>query len=93
MDNAIIEIPDDRDTWEPPVVHAVKPAEEPPQSPADVFFAQYIVCILLLTVLLILRLYDEGLFDDVTGLFRSRSGAPSEPWAEAAASALRSLWS
>ena len=93
MEKVIVEIPEDRDTWEPPVVKGAEPAEESPQYAADVLFAQYIVCVLLLTVLLMLRLYDEGLFDGVTGLFRSRTGAPSEPWAEAFAAAVQGLWS
>lgn len=93
MEKVIVEIPEDRDCWEPPVVKGAAPAEESPQSAADVVFAQYIVCILLLTVLLILRLYDEGLFGEVTGLFRSRTGAPSEPWAETFAAMVQGLWS
>lgn len=93
MEKVTVEIPAHPEgVWAPPVLHG-EPPEEKPQSAADVFFAQYVVCILLLTLLLVLRLYDEGAFVQVTETFRSRTAAPSEAWAEAAAAAVRSLWS
>ncbi|MBR3630897.1 MAG: hypothetical protein IKN55_10590 [Oscillospiraceae bacterium] len=93
MEKVIVEIPEDRDTWEPPVLKTAEVTEPPKQSAADVIFAQYIVCVLLLTAMLLLRVYDETAFDQVTGLFRSRSGAPSEPWAAAVAAVVQGLWS
>lgn len=93
MEHVTVEIPAHPEGgWEPPVLRG-EPVQEEPQSTADVFLAQYAVCILLLTVLLILRLYDDGTFAQVAETFRSRTTAPSEAWAEAAAAAVKGLWS
>ena len=98
MEDVIIEIPEmpqvtEEVTWVPPVI-TEQPQETQPrvQSTADVFFMQYILRILLLTLLLVIRLYDEGVFTEVTESFRSGTAAPSEPWAEAFVTMVQNLW-
>lgn len=99
MEDVIVEIPQptEETPWEPPVlkteVHEEQPEKKDMQSAADVFFMQYVICILVLTLLLVIRLYDETLFRDVTETFQTRTHAPSEPWAEAFLSMVRGLWS
>lgn len=94
MEDVIVEIPQAaKDTWIPPVL-TEKPQEEHGrvQSTADVFFMQYMICILLLTLLLVIRLYDEGVFTEVAENFRNSTAAPSEPWAESFLTMVRNLW-
>lgn len=81
----ILEIPEQTDEmaeWEPPVL---KNAEIPEnkkrsQSCADIFFIQYIICILLLTALFSVRLLDEQIFQHTIYLFQEYTHAESEPW-------------
>ncbi len=91
MDEVIVEIPEEQH-WEPPVLTK---AEEPEDhsSPADVFFMQYAVCILVLTALLVLRLCDQGAYSTVTETFREHSSAPDLPWTAQLAALAGSLWS
>lgn len=99
MEDVIVEIPQpsEETPWEPPVlkteVHEGKPEKKDVQSAADVFFMQYVICILVLTLLLVIRLYDEELFRDVTNTFSERMHAPSVPWAENLVQTVRGLWS
>lgn len=97
MEDVIVEIPAEEAEWQPPVLKTELREEHPPkesgQSAADVFFMQYVICILLLTLLLVVRLYDEALFKSVTDTFQARTHAPSEPWAEELILMVRGLWS
>ena len=101
MDNVIVEIPEG-ETWEPPALTEAQPvAEEPPEpapsaapdSAADVFFMQYAVCILLLTALLAVRLFDESVFHSTMETFRTRTQSPAEPWVTELFRFIGSLWS
>lgn len=69
MEQVIVEIPEDQqEGWQPPVLRQVREAARH-ESCFDIFFAQYAVCILVLTVLLTLRVFDEGAFRVVTERF------------------------
>lgn len=90
MEEVIVEIPEEQH-WEPPVL--TKEAEnEEPSSPADVFFMQYAVCILVLTALLVLRLCDQSAYTSVTDTFREQTSAPDLPWTQQLIALVGSLW-
>lgn len=97
MEDVIVEIPvqTEETEWQPPVLRTEERKERPesPRSAADVFFMQYVICILVLTLLFVVRLYDEALFRDVTETFREQTHAPSEPWAEELMLLVKGLWS
>lgn len=99
-DDVILEIPEqleDEDgelEWQPPVLKKAELTEKKHlQSCADIFFMQYVVCILILTALFAVRIYDESIFQNTVNLFESYSHAPSEPWVEQLISLVKSLWS
>ena len=54
---------------------------------------QYIVCILLLTAVLVLRLFDREAFAAVAETFRTRTEAPDAAWAAACVQTVAQLWS
>lgn len=91
MEEVIVEIPEEQ-RWEPPVLTEETPAPEEHSSPADVFFMQYAVCIIVLTTLLILRLCDNAAYTSVTDTFREQSSAPDLPWTQALIDLVGSLW-
>lgn len=97
MEDVIVEIPAEEAEWQPPVLKTEVREEQPEtgsgQSVADVFFMQYVICILLMTLLLVVRLYDEALFRSVTDTFQARTHAPSAPWAEELLLMVKNLWS
>ena len=92
MEQVIVDIPKEAETWEPPVLRTETPEPETQPSAADVFFMQYAVCILVLTALLILRLCDQNAYADVLGTFRAQSAAPDLPWTDALVTFVGSLW-
>ena len=61
-------------------------------GPADVFFMQYAVCILVLTALLVLRLCDQNAYTAVTDTFREQTSAPDLPWTQQLIALVGSLW-
>ncbi len=78
MEETIIEIPDTPDDgWQPPVLkHQKAGKSSKAQNCTDVFFIQYVVCILLVTAVFIIRLYDEMLCDSILGQFAAQTHAP-----------------
>ncbi len=84
--------------WKPPVITEFAPEEEDEQAPekiesvADVFFMQYIGCIIILTVLLIVRILDEPAFSHTAEQFLNYSRMPSEQWAVQAVEYICNLW-
>ncbi|MBR7039629.1 MAG: hypothetical protein IKI21_10340 [Oscillospiraceae bacterium] len=92
MEEVIVEIPEeDGSGWQPPTIEK-RPAGEAPCA-GDVFFMQYIVCILLLTAVLVLRLFDREAFAAVAETFRTRTEAPDAAWAAACVQTVAQLWS
>ena len=99
MQDVSVNIPEyqEEEGWQPPVITEFVPEEdeqapEKIQSVADVFFMQYIGCIIILTVLLIVRILDEPTFRNTTEIFLNYSRMPSETWAVQAVEAIRNLW-
>ena len=82
MDEVLIEIPEEQ-CWQPPVLReGTTEKPESQSSPADVFFMQYAVCIIMVTVLLLLRLLDQSAYLTVAGTFREHCAAPAPAWTE-----------
>ncbi|MBQ8927322.1 MAG: hypothetical protein IJ055_03485 [Oscillospiraceae bacterium] len=77
--------------WTPPVLKRERVRVK--QSCADVFFIQYAACVLMLTALLVIRLYDEAAFDNAVAAFRAQTQAPDETWADSLLALAASLWS
>ena len=99
-DEVILEIPEvpesqeDGAEWQPPVLKKAELSEKKQlQSCADIFFMQYIICILILTALFAIRIYDESIFQNTVNLFENYSHAPSEIWVEELINWLKNLWS
>ena len=94
----ILEIPEqnqeeeDASEWIPPVL---KKAEIPhkKQSCADVFFIQYIICIVILTVLFSVRLWDVQSFQNAVKQFEMHTHADSLPWVLDIIERVKQLWS
>ena len=91
MEEVIVEIPEEQH-WEPPVLMESEPEPTERSSPADVFFMQYAVCIIVLTTLLILRLCDHDAYTSVTDTFREHSSAPDLPWTQSLMDLAGGLW-
>lgn len=93
MEETCVRIPEitEEDGWQPPVLE--KRSTRPRSRCSDIFFAQYAVCILLVTGLLTLRVWDDALYSGLVERFCAETTAPSEIWAEEAAGYLRELWS
>ncbi|MEE5992000.1 MAG: hypothetical protein V3G42_02025 [Oscillospiraceae bacterium] len=100
MQDVSVNIPEyqEDEGWQPPMITEFAPEETDEQAPekiqsvADVFFMQYIGCIIILTVLLIIRILDEPTFRHMAELFLNYSRMPSETWAVEAVEAIRNLW-
>ncbi len=96
MEETKIEIPEitEESGWQPPIIQQEKTKRrQKTQHCTDVFFVQYVICILLLTGLFAVKIYNESLFSGLLTQFCSQTQAPSEPWAQAAAEQLQDLWS
>jgi len=97
QEEIILEIPEpseDSPGWQPPeLIKAEIPEKENTQSCADVFFVQYVICILLLTALFSVRLYDENVFRNTVKLFQAQTHADSEPWVLSLIALVKNLWS
>ncbi len=98
MDAVMIEIPDAAPDgrWEPPVIthgQCSKPHRAEGSGWADVLFAQYTVCILLLTAALVLRLEAPQSYAQITAAFAAGITAPDEVWVHALIERARTLWS
>lgn len=93
MEETVMEIPERTkgEEWQPPVLKRQRTDSQ--QSMADVFFVQYAVCILLLTVLFVIRLCDEEMFRTILVQFRTRTHAGTEEWILQLAEFLHQLWS
>lgn len=80
MEETVIEIPEasPEEGWQPPVVTS---REIGPQTKiqryTDVFFIQYVVCMLLVTAFLVINLLDRSLGDSLGQTFLSRCHAPT----------------
>ena len=96
-DEVILEIPEqnpeDEKTseWIPPVLKKAEPPEKK-QSCADVFFIQYIICIVILTILFSVRLWDVQSFQNVVNQFESEMHKESLPWVLDIIERVKQLW-
>ncbi len=97
MEETIIEIPEQKTegTWEPPILSHREASQRPgkQQSCADVFFAQYVICILLLTAVFLIKLYEPKLYETILEQFTVQISAPDEEWAARFMEYLKSKWS
>ncbi len=96
MPETIIEIPDlqQGENWVPPVIMEQTDSFAPAQkrSCIDIFFAQYAICIILITVVLLLRLLDPISAAEAESRFVSAITQPDASWVRTLAEALSSLW-
>ena len=92
-EQVVVEIPpqEEEGTWTPPVLRHTQ--GRPGQSCADIFFVQYAACVLMLTALFVIRLYDAAAFDGAVDSFRQQTQAPSETWMDSLMQLAASLWS
>ncbi len=96
MDETIIEIPeaDPEEGWQPPVL--TQEHTEPPRSSqrvSDVFFIQYVICLLVITAFFTVRCFAPDLAQNALDSFFTNTHAPSEAFAEALLAHLQSRWS
>ncbi len=96
MEETVIEIPssDSEEGWQPPVLTHKIP-EKPPklQSCTDVFFMQYVICILLVTAVFVIRYYDSGLCETTMQNFLAWTHAPTERVLTELIAYLQNQWS
>ena len=93
-ENIILEIPELNENspeWQPPVLRKEEMPEKK-QSCADVFFIQYSVCMIVLTLLFLVRLWDEQSFQNAVSLFHAQTHADSESWLLALIEQVKQLW-
>ncbi|MBR1554090.1 MAG: hypothetical protein IJ644_01715 [Oscillospiraceae bacterium] len=96
-DEVILEIPEqnpeeeEASEWIPPVLKKAENSHKK-QSIADVFFIQYIICIVILTVLFSVRLWDEQSFQNAVNQFESATHAESLPWVLDIIEQVKQLW-
>ncbi|MBR1528210.1 MAG: hypothetical protein IJ642_02770 [Oscillospiraceae bacterium] len=93
-ENVVLEIPElneDSPEWVPPVLKKEEVPEKK-QSCADVFFMQYVVCMIVLTVLFSVRLWDEQSFQEAVSQFSVQIHADSESWLIALIGQVEQLW-
>ncbi|MBR4100545.1 MAG: hypothetical protein IKK51_01540 [Oscillospiraceae bacterium] len=96
MEETIIEIPNDtqEDGWQPPVLtHVISDKKPEIQRLTDVFFIQYVVCILLVLAVFILRFCDKTLGNNVLMHFDTQSHVPTAACIAQFIEFLQSIWS
>ncbi len=95
MEETIIEIPqtDPEEGWQPPVLTYAEPDKKrKEQRYSDVFFIQYVICLLLVTGVYIIRLLDGTCFERITKLFLDLTHAPTPAWITEAFAFIQNLW-
>lgn len=95
MEETIIEIPqtDPEEGWQPPVLaHAEPDKRRKQQRYSDVFFIQYVICLLLVTGVYIIRLLDGTCFERITQLFLDLTHMPTMMWITEAFAFIQNLW-
>ncbi len=98
MEAVTVEIPEEAPdgTWTPPVLSHAEPQTAPDgDAPrcTDVFLAQYTVCVLLLTLVLLLRVYAPESYAQLVSHFSAGITAPDEKWIDALLTFISRLWS
>ncbi len=96
MDETIIEIPeaDPEEGWQPPVLtqeHSEVPRSA--QRVSDVFFIQYVICLLVITAFFTVRCFAPELAQNALDGFFSHTHTPTEAFAESLLARLQSAWS
>ena len=97
QEEVILEIPQqdenqDSAEWQPPVLRKEPIPEKKLQSCADVFFVQYLICIILLTIIFSVKLWDEQSFQNVVNQFSEQIHKPSELWVLSLIEWVKQLW-
>jgi len=93
-ENVVLEIPElneDSPEWMPPVLKKEKVPEKK-QSCADIFFMQYVICIIILTILFSVRLWDGQSFQEAVHQFSEYTHADSESWLISLIEQVKQLW-
>lgn len=93
-ENVILEIPEANENsqeWQPPVLRK-EDVPEKKQSCADVFFIQYSICMIVLILLFLVRLWDKQSFQNAVSLFHEYSHADSESWLLTFIEQVKLLW-
>ena len=96
MEETVIEIPETtpEEGWQPPVLtHEVSEKPKSSQRCSDVFFVQYVVCILLITAFFVIRFADAEMGERTAQHFLEQSHAPTAEFAEELIGFLKSKWS
>ena len=95
QEDVILEIPEENasEEWTPPILKKSEIPVKKHQSCADVFFIQYVVCIVILTVLFSVRLWDEQSFQNAVNQFVQAIHAESAPWVLSLIAWVKELWS
>lgn len=94
QEEVILEIPEQDEEfpeWQPPILKKAEIPEKK-QSCADIFFMQYVICIVLLTILFSVRLWDGQSFQNAVDQFEAYTHMPSEPWVLTAIEWVKQLW-
>lgn len=95
MEETIIEIPqtDPEEGWQPPVLtHAEPDKKRKEQRYSDVFFIQYVICLLLVTAIYVICLLDGTCFERITQHFLELTHAPAPAWITEAFTFIQNLW-
>lgn len=96
MEETVIEIPESapEEGWQPPVLtHEIKEKPKSSQRCSDVFFIQYVICILLITAFFVIRCADQELGERTAEHFVDQSHAPTAEFAVELIDFLKTRWS
>ena len=96
MEETIIEIPDaaGEDGWKPPVLtHVISDKKPEIQRLTDVFFIQYVICILLVIAVFVIRFCNRSLGNNALLQFETLSHAPTAAWIADLITSIQTLWS
>ena len=96
MEETMIEIPDAplEDGWQPPMLtHIIHERKKDTQRLTDVFFIQYVTCVLLVMAVFVLRFCDRTMFCTVVTDFYAQSHSSTAAFVEVLIGFFQTLWS
>lgn len=97
MEEIRIEIPQETEengTWQPPVLTKAEPSgRKSMQNCADVFFMQYVLCVLIVTAVLTIRFFNAPLYETLITQFCAHTQSPTESAVEQVIALVQAQWS